>query len=261
MPTTFDYETGKLTVTVSAAQIAEVEQTMKAVASGTTVVLRTAINDTLRWTRTEGGRRVREDVNLRARDVREHIRVTKQAKGQDLQGVVTFDYKPVPLEDFRAKWSPGSPGTKVTTVLTEGQKLFRHMFRATMASGHVGVFQRVKGAAKVLPKSGRYAGKVIGPRKRTIAAGKYTPEQMAAQIASGKRRRNRRTRRLVQREGKPILRQPIKETFGPAVTSSFTFSDRLGDAFLQDVDAKLAERIGAKMQWQLEKASAAEPPV
>jgi hypothetical protein len=109
----------------------------------------------------------------------------------------------------------------VTTVKHEGVQVFKHMFRRTMASGHTGVFERVKGAAKVVPHNGRYDGRRIkrGPRK-----------------------------------GQFLLRQPIKEAFGPSVLKAFELAPGLADEALRDISAKLEERLVSKVEWQLAKA-------
>ena len=54
---------------------------------------------------------------------------------------------------------------------------------------------------------------------------------------------------------KAVLRQPIRETFGPSVLRAFDLAPGLADAALADIGAKLQERLLSKVQWQLSKAS------
>lgn len=65
-------------------------------------------------------------------------------------GVIRVDKKSIPLIDFKPKVSKKKG---VTVVLRKGRPpvRFRHAFKRTMRSGHVGIFERAKRGANVTP--------------------------------------------------------------------------------------------------------------
>lgn len=220
------FDGNNIAIAASVGQLAYAEETLRAVPGGAQVAIRGAINDTLKWARTQLVRLIGEQINLRARDIRDRINIVKRASGGDLEGVIKIDYKAVPLIDFRARFSKRN-GVTATIFKGDGAQAFRHQFKATMASSHVGAFQRVKGAPKAIPKHGRYSGRTIkrGPNK-----------------------------------GQQILRQPIKEAFAVSVLAAFARNPDLQQQALGGIATKFAERLASKVQWQLQKASTAMPP-
>src|SRR5688500_17433305 len=90
---------GAISHGISEAEIRQIQDTLSAVEGGAEVAIRAAINDTLKYARTQLGRRIRDHLNLKLADVRDRIHVRQQATEDNLVGVISLDYRRVPLED------------------------------------------------------------------------------------------------------------------------------------------------------------------
>lgn len=116
----------------------------------------TALNRAAVSTRAEAVREIRATYNLRARTVRDQIRL-KRATRAVLTALLTASGKRVPLIEFNPRPSaPGkagrrSLGVSVLVRRDTGRKLVRHAFVQRMKSGHVGVFMRVQPGDKNNP--------------------------------------------------------------------------------------------------------------
>jgi hypothetical protein len=216
---------GKLALVVTSMQIAQVKQILSGIKNGADNALRAAINDTLKWGRTAWARQMREIENLPYGIVLGTIKITQNAGNGSLQGVLSLHYEKEPLADFKAKFRR-SMGVTVTTIQGQDAHNFRHQFRATMLSGHGGIFQRAMGAGKRVPLHGRYAGRQIkrGPRK-----------------------------------GQQILRQPIREAFGPAALTAFERTPEIPEVIVTKMGEKFQERLASKIEWQLAKGTPIVP--
>lgn len=222
------YGNNRISVSVSRAQLAEIEETLKAIPSGAKTAIRAAINDTLKSGRSSLTDEMAGVLNLKKSDIRQRITIQKKATSNSLEGVIKIDYWPVPLQKFSNSTSRRPPLAPIVTLKGKPAQTFKHRFRQRMQSGHLGIFERAKGANKVRPTKGTYAGRIIkrGPNK-----------------------------------GKPLLRQPIVEAFGISVVRAFDLDPALQQRALSDIADKFQERLASKVQWQLSKASSAEPAV
>jgi hypothetical protein len=222
------YANGRISVSISTVQLAELEETLKAIPNGARTAIRSAINDTLKYGRTALTDQMSDVLNLKKADIRQRINVAQRAVGNNLEGVLKLDYQAVPLQKFSNSISRRPPLASITTLKGKPPITYKHRFRQRMQSGHLGIFERAKGANKIRPTKGTYAGRIIkrGPNK-----------------------------------GKPLLRQPIIEAFGISVVRAFDLDPALQDRALVNIADKFQERLASKVQWQLSKASSAEPAV
>lgn len=218
MPANLNYHgSGSVSVLVDDGQIAAIQKQLGDIADASSVI-GPALNETATHIRAEATRRIREDLNLNAGEVRAHIKITKKAGGEEMTAVVTIDYQKVALEDFNARFRGKSGGgVRVTTVRPEGPKVFKHMFQATMQSGHIGIFEN-RLDAKHVAKGGRYAGRLIkrGPRK-----------------------------------GQPILRHGVSESYGPSVVASGENAPSLMDDLAEDGAEYFEKRVASKIEAKL----------
>jgi hypothetical protein len=208
---------------LSAGELAYVGQMLNDSQPKIRQALRSAVSETLNFGRTLIGRRIREHLNLKAGDVRKAIKISKRPSGSNVDGIISLDYQPMALAKFGARYTR-SKGTTVTIVKDRGPQTFAKMFKASMASGHTGIFQRIKNEPKRRAQRGSYANRLIkrGPRK-----------------------------------GQPILRQPIKEGYGVAVMRAFEMAPGMEAEILAEMQQKLRERVRSKIDWILSKQSAA----
>lgn len=222
------YANGRISVSISTVQLAELEETLKAIPNGARTAIRSAINDTLKYGRTALTDQMSDVLNLKKADIRQRINVAQRAVGNNLEGVLKLDYQAVPLQKFSNSISRRPPLASITTLKGKPPITYKHRFRQRMQSGHLGIFERAKGANKIRPTKGTYAGRIIkrGPNK-----------------------------------GKPLLRQPIIEAFGISVVRAFDLDPALQDRAMANIADKFQERLASKVQWQLSKASSAEPAV
>lgn len=140
-----------------------------------------ALNRAATSSRAAGVREVASSLSLKQKDVRAATRIQKAHRNK-LAATILAVGKALPLIRFGAR----QVATGVRFQLGGELKLRVSAFIARMQSGHTGVFRRI--GAKVQPIRGRFA---------------------AAKIQRGPRR------------GQPILRQPIKEQFGPSIPGTF----------------------------------------
>lgn len=88
--------------------------------------------------RTEGSKKLREIYNIKARDVKDSIRIFK-APSNSLKAEMKITGKPLPIKYF----NPRQTAQGVVFKIKKGvQRRIRSGFIATMASGHIGVFAR-----------------------------------------------------------------------------------------------------------------------
>ncbi len=99
-----------------------------------------AINRSLATVNTSVVRRLAGAINLAPQTIRESVAVHR-ASYERLQGDVTVSRKPVPLIDFIG---PQQTPDGVSVLVRKGdpRQVLRGTFIATMATGHVGIFER-----------------------------------------------------------------------------------------------------------------------
>lgn len=229
MSNAFNMGGGNIAVSVSQAEVAEIEQTLDGIANGATTAIRAAINDTLRAGRTILARMAKEVLNLPYGEILDRISIKQLATADNLVGVLRIDYGPVSLREFKAKFSR-AVGVTVTTIREEGAEVFKHMFRATMASGHTAIFENEAYVPKAVPTEGSYT--LAARQARQAAAGRKHPHKLQAVVA----------------------RKIIQETYGPSVVAVFEHSEDLVEEALSGLNDKFHQRLASKIDWQLAKA-------
>lgn len=215
---------GIISVGLPSGELANLEDALSGIPNGARIATYTAINDTMRSEKTDLNKRLREIVNLPAAEVRDRIQITKIATQDNLSGELTLDYRAVPLRKFKPRYRRGA-GVTVQTLLDKPAQAFAWMFAGKIPNAAKAfVFARVMSAAKVVPKHGRYAGRILkrGPNK-----------------------------------GKLMMRQPIRETFGVSVLKALESRPELIDQVAADTEEKFASRLRSKLDWLLENPNAA----
>ncbi|WP_080436323.1 hypothetical protein [Burkholderia ubonensis] len=101
--------------------------------------------------RTGASREIRAaGYNLKAGTIRKTLSATRATPAR-LIAALTATGRPIPLINYGARQT-----TKGVTVrVKNGSKTLRHAFIATMASGHIGVFERVGTGHKRVTRNGR----------------------------------------------------------------------------------------------------------
>lgn len=98
-----------------------------------------ALNRTIASVNTEANRRIRSELNIKAKDVRKAITVRRARRGA-LDASISIEAKAAPIVAYGAKQT--RKGVTVKVKRARGRKLLKSAFIATMKSGHRGVFQR-----------------------------------------------------------------------------------------------------------------------
>lgn len=123
-----------LAVHVSADELYAVQRTLNATNAQVDRAALRAVNKTIVWARSQGGRRLAREHDLPLKSLRPRMRLFKASPG-DLRGTAWFGVRPI-----KAIYA-GSPQRSGT-----GTKVRKHFFAsgfvARMPSGHRGVFKR-----------------------------------------------------------------------------------------------------------------------
>lgn len=110
-----------------------------------------AMNRAMASARTVMVRAIARDVGLKASVVRDALPL-REATWSHPEARLSASLKRIPLIDFHAR---GTKRGGVTYRLGRGTSRLPHAFIATMPTGHVGVFERVAGAARRGPAPNR----------------------------------------------------------------------------------------------------------
>jgi hypothetical protein len=180
-------------LTVDTSQIDELARRLRGIPRGVTKVAVTAMNRTATSTRAEMVRLVRGDYNLKAKAVRDNIRISKASWGNPEATVSSKDGPGIPLKEFspqprsapstrRLKSGAYRPAGGISAIVTKskGRQMVKGAFLARMSSGHVGVFIRgaqARGARRLSALGARFIKEVYGPSATYILrSGKYDEE-------------------------------------------------------------------------------------
>lgn len=204
---------------ITPAHISYATQMLGGLEKDAGMALRTAGNETLRKFRTELVKLIGTEHLAKKSEIRERVYISQGFVGSKLQGAVSVNRHQVPLDDFKIRFSKKA-GAAVQMLASSPLQRFQHAFKAKMKSGHVGAFQRVKGAMKTSPDSGTYAKRILkrGPRK-----------------------------------GLYMLRQPIKELFGVPVVRTFEIKPQIQQQATQNLAATFDKSLKRKIDWILSK--------
>jgi hypothetical protein len=150
-----------VSVEIDGKTLDEVKFMLATVKNGAANALRLAANDTAKAAQTRIVKTIATRIQLSQKRIRKDTGVFKANRGQTTAYTYILN-KFLPLKDFphtvRARG-----GINVGIRKGDPRELFRHMFKATMASGHIGIWERRK-----FP-SGKIAGRLpieerYGPR-------------------------------------------------------------------------------------------------
>lgn len=103
-----------------------------------------AINRSMATARTRFARRTAQELNLPVGTIRDEIKIEK-ANFDKVSATLTIRRKPIRLIDYRGTRQIAS-GTSVLVSKSKGRERLKSTFIAKMKSGHVGVFERIRGA-------------------------------------------------------------------------------------------------------------------
>lgn len=104
-----------------------------------------SLNRTIVTVRTHASRKVREELTLKAKDVKKELSVRRARRG-GLEASVAVSVTATGLIKYRARQT--ARGTTFQVKRQGGRKRLPHAFIAKMASGHVGVFTRRQGVPR-----------------------------------------------------------------------------------------------------------------
>lgn len=114
-----------------------------------------SINRTATGTRTFLSKEVRKELKIKAKPVRDAVRIKKaspNASLRNIQGIVEVSGKPIPLIEFGARErnvrKDGKVYKGVSVRVKDRRKVVRGGFLATMKSGRTGIFKR-KGKSRL----------------------------------------------------------------------------------------------------------------
>ena len=198
----------RLQVSFDESRFKAIEQLLDGIPGAFRTVAVSVINRGADHGRTLIKRAIKEELNLKQSDVLECIKISG-AKPDRLGATIAVKRRPVKLIKF-GNPTQSAAGVNVLVRRSHGAEEIPGAFIATMKSGHRGVFRRMPG--KVAPTQGSYAG-------RTIKSG--------------------------PRAGQPLLRQPIRELYGPTVCGVLAGKDGLRDAITKAIGDMVAKRMEA----------------
>ena len=129
---------------------------VKGIENGQRKVVTRALNKTARGARTDAVTLIRQELNLKAKDIRSGLSVRRATWGKPTATLVAKGKHGVPLIKFGPR--PSKPearkpekGVSVQIKKRGGRPTFKGSFVARMKSGHVGVFTRARKGSPRLP--------------------------------------------------------------------------------------------------------------
>lgn len=126
-----------------------------------------AVNKSMRKASTNASRTVREVYNIKARDIKKHVKFSRATKGRAVAAFFVDSRRRFKLLFFGARdLSPG--GVSYQIKKGQGRKTLQHAFVARMPSGHLNIFKRTGKTSKA--SKGIYKG-----REREEIQGLYGP--------------------------------------------------------------------------------------
>ncbi len=126
-------------------KLREIEIMLRGVKNGMPRVVSGAINKTAAPAKTQISREIRQEIAVKAKDVKKSI-ILKKASYTKWAALISISRRRLPVIVFGAKQN--KKGVSYRIQKTGGRKRIGSAFIATMKSGHTGVFKR-KGAARL----------------------------------------------------------------------------------------------------------------
>jgi hypothetical protein len=201
----------EITVTVDRAKLNELVSKFDHFPALKRKALSSSINRALTSGRTIIRRQIQKELNVSTEAVQRTIGI-RGATEASPGGSIVVSRKPTPLMAYHPTQTRN--GVHVRVRKGRGVETLPLAFIAKLASGHIGVFVRY--GPRVAPTKGRYSGKIArrGPHK-----------------------------------GEPILRQKIKEVYGPTIAGHLAGKPGL----LQDVADEMGSVLLVRLQSQISR--------
>jgi len=219
--------TSELSITIKPrdADLAYVNSMLSGIKGGAPRAIESAINDELRHARTAISSALREHLTLSKARTDKSIHIERASRAT-LRGLIWLDWRGIALVQYAhkaltRKYRNFAPGVWVNVRTDRGWETIPKAFKAGLPYGREGKSRMAilrRFGEKVVPKRGRYAGRIVtrGPRK-----------------------------------GEPLMRQPLRELGGPSVLAAWQNAPGLADKELKDIDARLSKRLASKVEWLL----------
>lgn len=137
----------------------QIEAMFRGIPSQLPKIVSRAINRTIAPAKTEISQGIRQEVNLKAADIKDNIAMTK-ATYERWIATIGLSHSLIPILDFGAKQT--AKGVSFKVYKKSGSKLIKHAFITGMRNGHKGVFRRGIGKSGVIrweKRKTRKAGK------------------------------------------------------------------------------------------------------
>jgi hypothetical protein len=139
-----------MTIEVDKKTLDDVKYMLDTVKNGAETAIMRAANDTATTARSRIVKTVSERVNLLQKRIREDTNIEK-ANLSKLDARAIIYRRQVPLVEFPHITS--FVGTSVSVRKDRNAELYRHRFKATMRSGHVGIYERrMRGSGRPYPR-------------------------------------------------------------------------------------------------------------
>ena len=145
----------------------KVELEFKAAGKGVEKATRSAINSVAAQGKTKASKTIRAVYNIKAKDVNKTLTVIRVNATNKEAKIISKGYKALSLGKFKPTQT--KKGVEVKIKMTNKKGLVRGAFKATMPSGHQGVFKR-HGEKREMTR-GRYKGKERQPIQDKFAIG------------------------------------------------------------------------------------------
>lgn len=165
----------ELRVSVDQASLKAVTDRLAGIRNGVGIACARAINHTVARGKTSIVKTIADESGLKTASVRAAISI-KKATPQNLAGSIIIGGKGRPLIDFKSLRVSKRAGVSVQMMKNKPRSIFRHAFKATMKSGHVGIFTRKSADVRRLPIK-----ELFGPGVRTLFEG--APELAQREVA------------------------------------------------------------------------------
>lgn len=152
-------------IEVERGQLNKLKKKFKNAPKDVPKIVKKAINQSMKVTRVDVADQAKTKYTLKKKsDIKQHVYVEKKATTSKLEGVMTFKGKKIALAKFKtspAKYDPQKSVEFTKTKLLvdsslkklKGDDKSSKAFLAKMPSGHIGVFERMKGTKQKSDKN------------------------------------------------------------------------------------------------------------
>jgi hypothetical protein len=133
---------GIIEIKLDERKLNQIEAMFRGVPGKLPKIVSRAINRTIQPAKTEISQGIRQEINLKAADIKDNITMTK-ATYEKWIATIGLSHSLIPILDFGAKET--KTGISFKVYKKGGSKTIKHAFITGMQSGHKGVFRRAFG--------------------------------------------------------------------------------------------------------------------